>query len=85
MKNLASLLSHLSHALHRDEAVREGVAAAILTATGVTLAPESLSLKDGVLKIEAGATAKNEIRLKEERVKQLFKEKKFPVSRILYN
>ena len=57
----------------------------VLERTKVSLKPESFILKDGVLEIDASAVAKNEIRLKEDLIKDELKGvHNLSISRIFY-
>lgn len=84
MKNLLTLLERFSKSLHKDTLTREAVCEAILHSTGIKLSPDAVTLKDGVLTISASATAKNEMRLKEERIRDELKGAKVAFSRIIY-
>lgn len=68
MRNISDLLKRFTNSLNKDAIARGAIAEAILTSTGIKILPENISLKDGVLSISAGAAAKNEMRLKEERI-----------------
>ena len=85
MHNLKSLLERFTNSLNKDEITRGAVREAVLVSTGVKLSLENITLKDGVLTISAGAAAKNEIRLKEEAIKQELKAlHQVNISRIIY-
>jgi hypothetical protein len=84
VKNLFNLLERLSNSLNKDSLVKQEIAQVIKDRTRVTLEPEKLVLKDGVLELQAGATAKNEIMFKEAQIKDELKFKGITVARILY-
>lgn len=85
MKNLFDLLQRFSSSLNKDTFTKETIARVVEERTRVILKPEDLSLKEGVLEVTAGASAKNEIRLKEEAIKTELKElHKIALMRILY-
>lgn len=85
MRNLFSLLERFSKSLNKDTFTKETVAKVILDKTRVNLPLENISLKDGVLELNTGATAKSEINLKEEFIKTELKEALgVSISRILY-
>ncbi len=85
MRNLQSFLERFTKALNRDEIAKSAVRDVVLKRARVTLALDDISLKDGVLKIMAGAAAKNEIRLKEEGIVAELRELyKLPVTKVLY-
>lgn len=79
MKYLSTLLERISKTLNRDELVKGRVVEVVRNYTKVTLNPTKINLKNGVLELETGPAAKNEIRLKEEIIK-----KELQLSRILY-
>lgn len=68
MRNISDLLKRFTNSLNKDAIARGVIAEAVLTSTGIKILPENISLKDGVLSISAGAAAKNEMKLKEERI-----------------
>jgi len=85
MRNLLDLLGRFSKSLNRDAFTKEAISNIIFEYTKVRLTPEQIMLKNGVLEITTGATAKNEILLKEEIIKQVLKEsQQVSVSRVLY-
>jgi len=84
MENLSKLLERFSKILNRDSFIKETIVRVIGENTGVKLAYENFLLKDGVLEILAGASSKNEIRLKEESIKTELALHKIPVRRVLY-
>lgn len=85
MRNLFDLLQRFSRSLNKDTFTKETIARVIEERTRVVLKPEDLLLKDGVLELTAGASAKNEIRLKEEAIKSELKElHKVNILRVLY-
>jgi hypothetical protein len=79
MKHLLDLLNRFSKSLSKDTLAKENISKTIFNHTKVNLLPENINLKDGVLEITTFATAKNEIKLKEEMIKNEVK-----VSRIFY-
>lgn len=70
MKNLRTLLERFTRSLNKDEIARQAVCEAAWSIARVRLDPSSVSLKEGVLSLSAGAAAKNELRLKEEKIKE---------------
>ncbi len=68
MRNISDLLKRFTNSLNKDTIARQAVAEVVLTSTGIKIPPENISLKEGVLSITASATAKNEMKLKEERI-----------------
>lgn len=85
MKNLFDLLQRFKKSLNKDASTKEAIISVIESRTRVVLAPENLSLKEGVLELTAGASAKNEIKLKEEAIKTELKELyRIALVRILY-
>ena len=85
MKNLLSLLERFSKSLNKDSLTKESISQVILNRTKVNLLPDDISLKDGVLKINASAAAKNEISLKEGLIKDELKgAHHIFISRIIY-
>lgn len=85
MKNLTDLLGRFVKSLNKDEIARQAVADACLNVARVTLAPGDISLKEGVLTIAAGAAAKNELKLKEEKFLASLREiYNIRVSRVIY-
>ena len=79
MKGLDSLLNRISNILNKEELRKKSILDVIREKTKITLNPEQIFLKNGVLEIEASPVAKNEIKLKEDFLKQELK-----ISRILY-
>ena len=85
MKKLNEILERFSRILNRDAYTKEAIAKVVLERTKVSLKPESFILKDGVLEIDASAVAKNEIRLKEDLIKDELKGvHNLSISRIFY-
>ena len=85
MKDLFALLERFSRSLNKDSWIKETISQVISDKTGATLKTETFSLKNGVLEISAGASLKNEIKLKEDLILAELKEaRKIPVTRILY-
>jgi hypothetical protein len=84
MKNLRNLLERFTNSLNKDSLFKETVVDSIRNQTSITLNPDNISLKEGVLSIEAGATQKNEMRMKESMILNELKDRKVPVSKILY-
>lgn len=85
MKNIGSLLERLSKILNKDQAIKNSVIEAIKKMTGVTLSSESVELKEGILHISSFPAALNEIRLKEERIKDELREVyKISILKIFY-
>jgi hypothetical protein len=85
MKNLLALLERFSKNLNKDVLVKEQIVGVIKERTRVTLSPENLHLKDGVLEINTSSVGKSEINLKEESLKSELRETyKINISRVLY-
>lgn len=85
MKDLFKLLERFSRSLNQDRAIKEAIARVIGERVGVAFDIERLALKDGVLTLNAGATLKNEIRLKEEAIKDELRETHhILVTRVIY-
>ena len=85
MKDLFNLLERFSKSLNKGKHTKEVISQVIFERALVTLSPEDISLKEGVLMIQASAVAKNEISLKESTIKGDLKEKHhLPISRIIY-
>ena len=85
MENLSKLLERFSRILNRDAATKEIIIKTIENKTRITLEPENISLKEGVLEINSSPAVKNEISLKEESIKTELKEiHKIVMSRIFY-
>lgn len=85
MKNLNSLLERLSRVLNKDELIKSSVVSVLRDSVGVTISTNKINLKEGVLEVEASPAIKNEIKLKEERIKDELKEVyKINLIRILY-
>ena len=82
MKNLKSLLERFSKALNRDNVTKELIKEVVLDQTKINL--KNFNYKDGVLTIEAGAAAKNEIGLKEEKIKNELLRNNLRIQRIIY-
>ena len=68
MKNLEALLKRFTNSLNKDNIAREAVGDVVFSIVRVKLSPPSISLKEGVLSIQAGAAAKNEMKLKEDEI-----------------
>ena len=85
MENLSKLLERFSKILKRDASTKEAIAKVIRDRTRVSLKPEDFTLKDGVLEVNASAVAKNEIRLKEDSIKNELKSShNLSISKIFY-
>jgi hypothetical protein len=85
MQNLRALLERFAKVLNKDTHLKESVSAVIQARTGAAVFPDKISLKEGVLYLEASPAAKNEIRLKEEAIKsELKKLHNLSISRVLY-
>ena len=84
MINLLDLLDRFSKSLNKDLLIKELIIKIIKEKTKVSLNPDNLSLKDGVLQINSSSTAKNEISLKELYIKENLASKKIFISRFLY-
>ena len=74
MKNLRSLLERFTKSLNKDAVTKGAVIDVVRQRIGITLSEENISLKEGILTITAGAALKNELRLKEEAIKDELKE-----------
>ncbi|MBX4206252.1 hypothetical protein KW784_00445 [Candidatus Parcubacteria bacterium] len=85
MKNLLTLLGRFTKSLNKDGLTKGKVAETVLHTTGVKLSPDVISIKEGVLTIQASPAAKNEMRLKEEKIKEALRGlHNIRVSRIIY-
>lgn len=85
MKNLRNLLERFSKSLSKDTLTKDSVIEVIKKLTGITLQEGNISLKEGILEITAGATLKNELRLKEEGFKSELKDAHhLSISKIIY-
>ena len=84
MKNLESLLQRFRKSLFADEERKNLVSSKIKELTGVLIPEEKIFYKDGVLELEASSAAKNEIRLKEERIIAELDKLSLRVKRVLY-
>ena len=85
MKNLLNLLERFSKVLNKDTLTKEAIAKVVEEKTKVHLARENFTLKDTILEISSGSSAKNEIRLKEDLIKDELKNShQILVSRIFY-
>jgi hypothetical protein len=84
MKNLSALLERLSRSLNKDSVLKEGVIEAVFKETNIKLDQNKISLKNGVLQISASPVVNNEIKLKEERIKNGLREKNIFILRVLY-
>ncbi|OHA92322.1 MAG: hypothetical protein A3J09_02495 [Candidatus Zambryskibacteria bacterium RIFCSPLOWO2_02_FULL_51_21] len=79
MKNLSKLLERFSNILNKDTETKNTIIRIIKDKTNIELKSNQINLKNGVLEVEASPVVKNEIRLKEDLLKQELK-----ISRILY-
>lgn len=79
MRGLNSLLGRVSNALNREGLHKKLIIDVIEKKTKITLKPEQVFLKNGILEIKAHPVLKNEIKLKEDLLKQELK-----VLRILF-
>ena len=69
MKDLSSLLGRFLKSLGKDILVKETVVEAVERATGFSLTPEEVSIKENMLTFTIlSQVKKNEIRLKEEKI-----------------
>ena len=69
MKDLSSLLGRFLKSLGKDVLAKETVVEAVERATGFSLAPDEISIKENILTFSINSQAKkNEIRLKEEKI-----------------
>lgn len=85
MKNLFNLLERFSRSLNKDTLYKETIAQTIEEHTRIKLKGENLNLKEGVLELKGSPVVNNEIRLKEEGIKDELKERyKINITRILY-
>lgn len=73
MKNLLNLLERFSNSLNKDTLTKEIITRTLKEEVGIQIDPEKISLKEGVLSIEASPIVKNEINLKEEILKNKLK------------
>ena len=85
MKNLSKLLERFSNILNKNTDTKNTIIRIIKEKTNIELKSNQINLKEGVLEINAGASAKNEIKLKEESIKTELKERfHINITRILY-
>ncbi len=84
METLQNLLKKLHSTLHKDEVLKSQVIAVLIEVAGVTLSPSQVTLKEGVIYIEASPVVQSEIKLNEERVVKTLREKDLVVNRFLY-
>ena len=85
MKNLHSLLERFAKSLYKDERARQAVCEAAWRVAKVRLEPDAVSLKDGILSVSTGASAKTELHLKEEKLKEALQGLSgIRVSRVIY-
>lgn len=84
MRNLSSLLNRLTRALDKDSFTKESVIDVVTNLTGAKLTKEDIRIKEGVLEIQTTPGAKNEIRMKEERIKDELRSREVFITRILY-
>jgi hypothetical protein len=85
MRNLQDFLKRFTNSLNKDAIARQAVRDAVLAAARVNLRLEDISLKEGVLTLAGSAAAKNEMRLKEERILSVLRElHNIRVLRVMY-
>jgi hypothetical protein len=85
MRNISDLLKRFTNSLNKDEIARQAVGEVVFSITHITVPPEQISLKDGILSIMASAAAKSEMRLKEEAILDALKGRyNIRVSRVIY-
>lgn len=85
MYKLTSLLERFTKLLDKDSLIKESIVNTIKERTNVSVDPQKINLKEGVLEITASSVGKNEIRLKEELIKDELKEVyKIVITRFLY-
>lgn len=84
MKNITSLLERFSKILDKDSDLKQKISEEISNEIGVSIPAPSFMIKNGVLEISAGAILKNEIKLKEDRIKEALQRNEIFISRILY-
>ncbi len=84
MQNLTSLLERFSRSLNKDVYLKEIVLEVIKSRVGVSLPPDSISIKDGVLGITTSPVVKNEISLKESLILKELSLRSVGVSKVLY-
>ena len=73
MRNFSDLLKRFTDSLNKDEVARQRVVEAALSVARIRIDPKDVSLKEGVLTLSLGASAKNEFFLKEEKMKEALK------------
>ncbi len=81
MRNLTDLLGRFAKSLYKDTDTKERIVSIIFTHTRIRLSPEKVSLKNGVLEINASPIAHQEIAFKQEAI---LNELQGVASRILY-
>lgn len=84
MQNLQKLLERFSRALDKDGALKSVVIETVQKKTGAQLKKENISLKEGVLEISAGASMKNELKLKESAILEELALRGVKIGRVLY-
>jgi hypothetical protein len=85
MKDLFKLLERFTNSLNKDEVTRQMVATVISDRIGVPFNPENVSIKNGVLQLSSSPALNNEIRLKEDSIRQELKEtRNINILRVLY-
>jgi len=85
MKDFPTLLKRIFKALNKDTLERESVLFELKNNAGVTLSPENIFIREGVLEISASPTVKNEIKLKEELILNTLKNgHNLSYNRVLY-
>lgn len=84
MQNLTSLLERFSRSLNKDAYLKEIVLEVIKSRVGVSLPPDSIAIKDGVLGITASPVVKSEISLKESLILKELSLRSVGVSKVLY-
>ena len=84
MKNLTEFLSRIRNAVDKDSIIKNKIYEIVLDKTRVKLDPEKIFIKNDVLEVVAGNTAKAEIKLKEEEILSSLNRDKVFIRRIFY-
>ena len=85
MKNISSVLKKFSNLLDKDSLIKGSISQVIEEKTKIKITSNDFNLKEGILEIKTSPVAKNEIRFKEESIKDELKEVyKVFITRILY-
>lgn len=84
MIDIAKLLHRISSSINKDSVVKQRVADTVRLQTHVQLTEGQISIRDGVLEIDASPSARSEISLHQQAILETLKSQQVFVSRILY-